>query len=154
MTSEGGGGGGGGGGSGGNHHPVIDYRVTVSRLAPKKSLNSNERVMAAGLSKMLRRFSVGASEISTNKSENKSWIGVRNKHVWKPEHIKNPEIFRLKKNVIYKIWWNFFTVSQRFLLVTFDLRKIYFNIQAGEFYIGGQTMLLYVSSPPTVQIDH
>ena len=72
VTSEGGGGGGGGGGSGGNHHPVIDYRVTVSRLAPKKSLNSNERVMAAGLSKMLRRFSIGASEISTNKSENKS----------------------------------------------------------------------------------
>ena len=42
------------GDSGGNH-PVIDYRVCVSRCKTKRS-SSNERAMAAGLSKMLRRF--------------------------------------------------------------------------------------------------
>ena len=50
-----------------SHHPVIDYRVCVYRLSPKKQLTNNERVMAAGLSKMFRRFSVGAGEISSNK---------------------------------------------------------------------------------------
>ena len=50
-----------------SHHPVIDYRVCVSRLSPRKQLSNNERVMAAGLSKMFRRFSVGAGEIASNK---------------------------------------------------------------------------------------
>ncbi|CAM6055146.1 unnamed protein product [Sphagnum tenellum] len=43
-------------GDGHSGHPVIDYRVAVSRS--KKRSSSNERAMAAGLSKMLRRFSM------------------------------------------------------------------------------------------------
>ena len=48
-------------------HPVIDYRVSVSRA--RKPPTNNERVMAAGLSKMLRRFSIDTT--STHAKQNK-----------------------------------------------------------------------------------
>ena len=47
-------------GEGHQGHPVIDYKVSVSRFKKTgmQAPSSNERVMAAGLSKMLRRFSI------------------------------------------------------------------------------------------------
>ena len=45
-------------GDGHQGHPVIDYKVSVSRNKKQPQPPSNERVMAAGLSKMLRRFSI------------------------------------------------------------------------------------------------
>ncbi len=45
-------------GEGHQGHPVIDYKVAVSRNKKQAQLPSNERVMAAGLSKMFRRFSI------------------------------------------------------------------------------------------------
>ncbi len=52
-------------GEGHQGHPVIDYKVSVSRV--KKASSSNERVMAAGLSKMLRRFSIDTTAAKANK---------------------------------------------------------------------------------------
>lgn len=47
-------------GEGHQGHPVIDYKVSVSRYKKTgmQPPTSGERVMAAGLSKMLRRFSI------------------------------------------------------------------------------------------------
>lgn len=45
-------------GEGHQGHPVIDYKVSVSRNKRQSQPPSNERVMAAGLSKMFRRFSI------------------------------------------------------------------------------------------------
>ena len=46
-------------GEGHQGHPVIDYKVAVSRTKKVPTVQTNnERVMAAGLSKMLRRFSI------------------------------------------------------------------------------------------------
>lgn len=47
-------------GNGHQGHPVIDYKVSVSRVIKKRS-SSSERAMAAGLTKMLRRFSMDSS---------------------------------------------------------------------------------------------
>ena len=59
-------------GEGHQGHPVIDYKVSVSRnKKPSNATSSgNERVMAAGLSKMLRRFSMDTtgSHHKVNKS--------------------------------------------------------------------------------------
>ena len=59
-------------GEGHQGHPVIDYKVSVSRNKKPTSATSsgNERVMAAGLSKMLRRFSMDTtgSHHKVNKS--------------------------------------------------------------------------------------
>ena len=44
---------------------MIDYRVSVSRT--KKRSSSSERAMAAGLTKMLRRFSIDSSANKANK---------------------------------------------------------------------------------------
>ncbi|TRY74508.1 hypothetical protein TCAL_09189 [Tigriopus californicus] len=52
-------------GDGHQGHPVIDYRVTVSRT--KKRSSSSERAMAAGLTKMLRRFSIDSGGNKANK---------------------------------------------------------------------------------------
>ena len=53
-------------GEGHQGHPVIDYRVSVSRV--KKAPTNSERVMAAGLSKMLRRFSIDSGGNKANKA--------------------------------------------------------------------------------------
>ena len=50
-------------------HPVIDYRVTVSRA--RKPSTHNEKAMAAGLSKMLRRFSIDTTSNSHSNKQNK-----------------------------------------------------------------------------------
>ena len=57
-------------GEGHQGHPVIDYKVSVSRNKKPTASSNNERVMAAGLSKMLRRFSIdtAGSHNKVNKS--------------------------------------------------------------------------------------
>ena len=53
-------------------HPVIDYRVSVSRA--RKPPTNNERVMAAGLSKMLRRFSIDTTASSHTKQNKPNFV--------------------------------------------------------------------------------
>lgn len=55
-------------GEGHQGHPVIDYKVSVSRNKKPTVTPSNERVMAAGLSKMLRRFSIDTTGSKANKA--------------------------------------------------------------------------------------
>lgn len=49
-------------------HPVIDYKVAVSRCKNKRG-SSGERAVAAGLSKMLRRFSMDTTASKANKAQ-------------------------------------------------------------------------------------
>ena len=53
-------------GEGHQGHPVIDYRVVVSKS--KKRSSSSERAMTAGLTKMLRRFSMDSGGGKANKA--------------------------------------------------------------------------------------
>ena len=53
-------------GEGHQGHPVIDYRVAVTRS--KKRSSSSERAMTAGITKMLRRFSMDTGAARANKA--------------------------------------------------------------------------------------
>ena len=56
-------------GEGHQGHPVIDYKVSVSRNKKQPPApTSNERVMAAGLSKMFRRFSIDTTGTKANRN--------------------------------------------------------------------------------------
>lgn len=59
-------------GEGHQGHPVIDYKVAVSRNKKQPALPSNERVMAAGLSKMFRRFSMDTTGAAHHHKSNKN----------------------------------------------------------------------------------